>query len=257
MRSLFLAAAVLLFLQKANAAEPLRAFAGIKGFPQKPFADWKEGDAEPSGLDADLVRLVARKLGVDIEFVDPDMRRRWVDLRRELLEERTVDLVVYAYTVTEPRKEHVHFSRPYLTTSLAALVRKDSMINSVEGVKKSRVLAFSHTTAWPWAKEHVTGQVVDEVGADFDGIESFLLAGKVDVFLGDAKNLHQIAAENPKFRIIEEPLQCEQLAMAVHKGSVALLKSINIALEALEREGALEELRRKHLTPANTKSATD
>lgn len=221
----------------------LKVFAAVEGYAQKPFYEWESGASEPKGFDIEVIKAVSKKLKKKITFYKIDLNRDWKDIRKELLDEKLVDIVIYAYSITEEREKFVLFSRPYFSTSMGALVLKNSQIKTVEELKKSSVLALEHTTGFQWAKKNVTGGINQY--QKFTTIEDLLLTGKVDAFLGDMVNLESIAKDDQRFRVLKQPLQKESLGIAVNKENTGLLKKINEALKELQKSGELDMIKKK------------
>lgn len=227
----------------AENIDKLKIFAAVEGYAQKPFYEWKSGAIEPEGFDIEVIKAVSKKLNKKITFYKIDLDRSWKDLRKELLDEKLVDIVIYAYSITDERKKTVLFSRPYFTTTMGALVLKNSHINSIEKLKKSSVLALEHTTGFQWAKKNVTGGINQYL--KFTTIEDLLLTGKVDAFLGDMVHLKSIANGDQRFKVLKQPLQKESLGIAVNKENSGLMEKINDALKELQKSGELDRIKKK------------
>ena len=226
----------------------LTVFAGIEGIHEAPFSSWKPGDPEPQGLDPDILRLVAQELNVKLNFFKVDLSKGWKDLRKELLEANLVDMLAYAYTVTDERKKSVDFARPYLVSSMNALVLKRNKIKSIKELKPLPVLAFRHTTAYTWAQKHIQGQVYQNFPqGQYVSINKLLKNNTISAYLGDYFSLVKMAKADKDLEVLKEPLQTEKLAIAVPKGKKELLKKINAALLKLEKNGKLQQLKDKHL----------
>ena len=229
----------------------LTVFAGIEGIKEAPFSMWEKGAPEPQGLDPDILRLVAKELGVKLSFFKVDLSKGWVDLRRELLEANLVDMLAYAYTITDERKKHVSFSQPYLVSTMNALILKDSNIKSKEDLEKFPVLAFGHTTSYKWAKKNIKGQIFASFpkSTEIMSIDQLLEKKVIGAYLGDYYNLLVMAKANQNLKVLKDPLQKEDIAIALPKSRVLLLEKINKAMIKLKRNGELEQLRKKYFEP--------
>jgi ABC-type amino acid transport substrate-binding protein len=85
---------------------------GTRNVP--PFA-FKRGDGEWAGITVDLARDIAKKLDVELTFVDLGDVRELVDG----IASSKVDLGGAAITVTEGREQILDFSHPFFSTGLA------------------------------------------------------------------------------------------------------------------------------------------
>lgn len=231
----------------SEAPKTLKVFGGIEGYSEAPFSMWKKGEAEPRGLDPDILRLVAKEMKVELSFFKIDLTKGWVDLRREVIEAELVDVLAYAYSVTNERKKHVSFSDPYLISTMNALVLKASKISSIKDLENQAVLALGHTTAFPWAKKNIKGKIYADFPEDFHGSINDLLKNKtIGAYLGDYESLLAMAKQDENLKVVKQPLQKEYIAIAASKGNKKLLEKINKALAKLEKNGELKKLRKKY-----------
>jgi len=94
-----------------------------------PF-EYKE-NGEFKGIDMDLIRMVAEKMGADYEIIDMDF-----DALIPSLVSKKIDMAIAAITITDERKKQVDFSIPYYTANQAIIAPKinDIVINN-EDVK--------------------------------------------------------------------------------------------------------------------------
>ncbi len=242
---------IFIALSLQSADKTLKVLAAVEGYSQAPFFTWQKGDKEPSGFDPDLIRLIAKELKLKPIFFKLDLSKDWTDIRREVLEAEIVDLVAYAYSITEDRKKHVSFSLPYYETSMNALVLKGSQVNSIKDLNKVPVLAFGHTTGYQWAIKNLQGKIIKDFPIGFRGSINDLLKEKtVGAFLGDLENLESMALADSELEVMKEPLQKEELGIAVNKKNKELLKKIDKALLKLKANGELEKLRKKYFDQA-------
>jgi ABC-type amino acid transport substrate-binding protein len=70
------------------------------------------------GLDVDLANVLAREMGVRLEFVPVDF-----DSISEMLEAGRIDLMMSGFTVTPERMLSVKFSEPYMKATMSFVVR--------------------------------------------------------------------------------------------------------------------------------------
>ena len=86
------------------------------------------------GVEVELGRLLAQRLGRPVQFVSVD----WKDQIPTLLARRT-DIIMSAMTITDARKVRINFSAPYFTGGLSAMTRTEDAgkYKSRESVAKS------------------------------------------------------------------------------------------------------------------------
>ncbi|MBS4191160.1 transporter substrate-binding domain-containing protein [Bacillus sp. FJAT-49705] len=97
------------------------------------YIDTAKGD-EIIGVDADIAKAVAEKLGYEVKFQDMDFGGLI-----QALQSGQVDFVMSAMSATKDRKKSVDFSETYYTSKHIIVSQKDSGIKSVEDLSKKKV----------------------------------------------------------------------------------------------------------------------
>ena len=212
-----------------------------------PFAFYTE-DFELDGFDVALARLLAERLGVDVEFNDMAF-----DGLGGALEVGQIDVAIAAISVNESRRAVVDFSRVYFVSEDAALARTDSgiLLRSLADLAPLRVGVQDGSVFQTWLQEAAVDAGVlspenllayttnDQAIAD-------LAAGRLDLVIADRLPLEVAARDNAGLAIIGRGLNEQQFAVALPRGS-NLTPRIDEALTALEAEGALAELAGRYL----------
>ena len=81
--------------------------------------DYKDDNGEWIGFDADMARIVADKLGVDIEFVEIDWDNKIMEL-----DSKNIDVVWNGMTLTDEVKAAMECSVPYCNNAQVVVVAK-------------------------------------------------------------------------------------------------------------------------------------
>ena len=79
--------------------------------------DYKDENGEWIGFDADMARIVAEKLGVNVEFVVID----W-DMKTMELDSKNIDVVWNGMTLTDEVKAGMDCSNPYCDNAQVVVV---------------------------------------------------------------------------------------------------------------------------------------
>jgi len=117
--------------------------AGVKfDFPPMGFIDKKTG--KPAGFDVDLVREIAKKLGVKVEFVQALSKTRI-----PLIINGNVDLIAATMTHKRSRDKVIDFSIHYLITGQRFITRKDTGIKHISQLAGKRVASVQGGNAGP------------------------------------------------------------------------------------------------------------
>src|SRR4249920_2205800 len=115
-----------------------------------PFTFKRPGEPDHAGYDIDLVRAVARRLGVAVETVSLASADRI-----PMLKGGQVDFVATSMTRTPERLRDVDFSVIYFVTPHAVIVKKSSGITSVHQLAGRKASSASTSTAGSNLKEAV------------------------------------------------------------------------------------------------------
>lgn len=211
-----------------------------------PFAFYTDA-FELDGYDVALSRLLADRLGVEVEFKDMAF-----DGLGGALQLGQIDAALAAISITDERQEQVDFSNLYFVSEGAALAGADSgiAIDRIEDLAPYRVAVQSGTVYQAWLETSAVGtgllppdNLLVYTAAD-NAVED-LRAGLVDVVIADNLPL-ELAARDGSLAIVGRGLNQQRIAVAVANGST-LLSPINEALFELQNEGELARLAEQYL----------
>jgi len=150
-----------------------------------PF-EFKE-NGEFKGIDMDLARMIAKKIGVKYEIIDMDF-----DSLIPSLMSKKIDMAIAAITITDERKKNVDFSIPYYTANQSIIAKKDSdiVIKSVEDIAKYKIGSQNGTTGQIYIDDNLvkTGKMPKENFKKYaTNIEAItdMLNGNIDLVIID------------------------------------------------------------------------
>jgi polar amino acid transport system substrate-binding protein len=216
-----------------------------------PFGIMNERN-EPDGLDIDVAKALAEKMGVDIEIVPVTGPNRI-----PYLQTGQIDMVIASLAITAERSEQVLFSDPYSAIQSVLYARSDLDIADYGdlgglriGVARSSPQDVIITREAPADTQL---QRFDEVSATYQavlagqvdgGVVSSLIALELDQRLADT---HEI-----KFTLYQQ-IQ----GVALRLGSEELAASINGFIAEMIESGELNEINRKWLNADLPELTTD
>lgn len=214
-------------------------------------------DGEIVGFDADLIKLVAEKLGMKVKFENMEFDSVLVSIASG-----GCDAAIAGLTINDTRKKSVDFSIPYYVgASQILIVREDDTVFTGttkeeldEQLKNKKIGVCIAFTGEAYAKGDEDWGFPGIEGADvkvYDNVSTAaedLRNGTIDTIIMDdsvAYNLVESETFKGVLRVIDIPLTTEAYGIAVKKGNKALLEKIDKALKELEEEGKIEELFKK------------
>jgi polar amino acid transport system substrate-binding protein len=193
------------------------------------------------GLDIDIAKEIASDLGVGIEFKNIP----WETLISfEPLFKNEVDMLISSITITPERAQKVAFSDPYFNAGQVII----TTVENLEKIKNGKDLAGKkvgtqkNTTCEQVARNYTELVITYD---DFIQAKKALLEGEIDAIVSDGSGALGLVANEPRLRIVGEPLTQEFYGIAVKKEATGLLNEINKTIRRLKTQGVLENLIQK------------
>ena len=191
-------------------------------------------DGKPKGYSIDLIRLVAKKVGLDIQFVNGFT---WSELVAKF-RARELDVLPAIFT-TEERREFIAFTESYISNPSILAVHADNLdINGIADLSEKTIAvipAYATTLALAERYPDIQGLPVrDAVG----GLEAVSIK-KADAFIGTLGVISYVLEKNaiPGIRIAGASglklLEETELRMGVAKDNVVLRDILQKGLNAI------------------------
>ncbi|MEQ8964964.1 MAG: transporter substrate-binding domain-containing protein [Azospirillaceae bacterium] len=216
-----------------------------------PF-EYTDADGEITGYDPDLLRLVADRMGVEIEW----RQMSFTGIIPGLVS-GSFDFTATALAVTAERAERVGFTVP-VAEGVSAVLRRtgDDRIADAEPETLAGLSAAVKTTTQP---EQVMQAFNDELEAD--GLEpvnllsvetveqtiSALMAERVDFVVDDLAVLATVIRERPEgIEIVEKIGPSVYISWGTRKEDEALRAALDEEIMALAESGELADLQREY-----------
>lgn len=209
--------------------------------PYKPF-EYTEG-GEVVGFDADLAKLVADDLGVDLNVVSTG----WEQITGgAAFAAGQCDLGMGAATITPEREEAVAFSDPYFNATQALLVKADSGYESLADLDGKQLGVQTGTTGEIYANDNAEENGYETVVFE-DSLSqaNAVKTGKVDAAINDNGTVLFFSSENPDTTVTEEFDTGESYGFMAEKDSEAadaLLSRFNDVLAGAQDDGTYDEI---------------
>ena len=196
---------------------------------------------EPKGLEVDLMKKVAEKLGLECEYL-PAMK---FDSIIPLIKQGgKADVGVSNFTITDERKQEIDFTDPYVDSNQGVVTkvgaeRADADSLNAEGVT---IACQAGTTGEAWAQENLpkaTIKSLDDPVAAVTGVQT----GLYDAAAADLPVMKYLCSNSfTDCQVSIEIPTGEQYGIVVSKDNAGLTEAINAALAELEDDGSIKEL---------------
>lgn len=206
-----------------------------------PPYEYKEGD-EVIGIDAEVAKAIADKLGMKLEIVDTKF-----DSIIPGVQSGKYDMGMAGMTVTPEREESVAFSDSYATGIQSIIVKEDSDIKSVDDLSSSTKIGVQlGTTGDIYAKDDFGTDAVAEMDKGADAVQA-LIAGKVDCVIIDNEPAKAFVKANEGLKILDTAYAQEDYAICFAKDNTELKGKVNAALKELIADGTVQKIVDKYI----------
>lgn len=202
-------------------------------------------DKEMDGFDADIAKEIAKRLGVEVEFVPQEWSGMIAGLKQGKF-----DVVISQMTITEERKAEMDFSEPYIKNSVRIIVQdtRDD-IQSLEDFKGKKIGVGLGTND----ETYLRTQVLPEHGPfeimTYNDVITSLMdlnAGRIDATINNMYAIKPLVEKNGfKIKAVGEPVKSDYAGVAMRKGNPELQQAINEALASMKEDGTYEAIFKK------------
>lgn len=211
-----------------------------------PPYEMTDDDGNYIGIDIEIAKAIAQKLGLELEILDVDF-----DAALLAVQEGKSDIVMAGVTVNEDRKLVMDFTESYATGVQVVIVKEDSDV-TMDNLGEKMIGAQRGTTGYIYASDSPEngGYGEDHVTAYDNGATAVqaLLAGKVDCVIIDSAPAAEYVKANAGLTILEGEWVTENYAIGCDKGNTALVEAINEALTELIADGTVQGIVDKYIT---------
>jgi polar amino acid transport system substrate-binding protein len=202
-------------------------------FPPMGFRNEKN---ELVGFDIDLAREAAKRLGAEVEFKPIDWNAKEAELGG-----KRVDVLWNGLTITEPRKEKIAFTTPYLENRQIVIVAANSPVKAKADLAGKVVGVQEGSSAVEAIDKDAAGKTLKELKKFGDNVTALmdLSTGRLDALVVDEVVGRYYTAKKPgEYVILDEHFGTEEYGVGVRKDDAELLGKIQKAMDEMKKDGA-------------------
>ena len=211
-----------------------------------PFEMPKDNNVrELTGFDIDLIKAMAAVNHLDIQI----QHYSWENLIPSLGQDS--DILISALTINNDRRKIMDFTKPYFQNYPVIMTTTSSGINSYDHLKDKRIGLIKEQTGNINTIE-LTSLSDKTVISQYDTLNELVNALKnneVDAVITDIAPVQYFLKQNPEndFVLIEsDRFTKESYGIAVKKGNIQLLATLNNALTKVQQSGEYDAIYNKY-----------
>lgn len=198
-----------------------------------------------TGYSADFLKAIAEETGMEFEIRNVAWDGIFAGVAAG-----NFDLISSSVTITPERQKQFDFSDPYFEVRQALVVRVDSPVKSLKGLKGKKVGGQLGTTGiFVMQKANVGAELseYEDVGLAMEDLAN----GRIDAVMCDSPlamyyaNRHNDFSN--KFKIALITSDVELYGFTFKKGNTELIKKINAGIKAVKEKGIEKQIRIKWL----------
>jgi len=208
----------------------------------KPF-QYKDASGKIIGFDVDLMDLVAKKLGRTQEIVDIEFGQI---TSGAVFTAKKCDAGAAAITINETRSKATTFATPYFAATQALLVKTDSGITNMEGLRGKVLAVQTDTTGKDYAEKNAkAGGYTVKVFEDMTTGANSVLGGGSAGAINDNGVLYDFAKDNPTTKVVQEFQTGESYGFNVSNDNKALADAISEVITSSKADGTYNTIYKK------------
>ncbi len=198
------------------------------------------------GFDVDLATAMASAMKVQLQIEVMPFGQLLT-----ALEEDKIDMILSNMSITPERSELVSFVGPYMLSGKSILTKSATLgeeVSSTEDFNRGalKLLALRHSTSASFVRDAAPEAQLIEVASYDEGIEK-LLADEADAMVADMPWCMLSVLRHPDAGLttLDKPLNVEPIGIAVSRDDPQFFNLVDNYLEAYEKTGILNKLRKK------------
>ena len=206
-----------------------------------PPYEMTDDNGEYIGIDVEIAKAIADKLGLELEILDVDF-----DAALLAVNEGKSDIVMAGVTVNDDRKVVMDFTDSYATGKQVVIVKEGSDV-TIDNLGEKIIGTQRATTGYIYASDDYGEDHVTAYDNGATAVQA-LLNGQVDCVIIDSAPAAEYVKANAGLTILETEYVIENYAIGCDKGNTGLVNAINEALAELIADGTVEQIVNKYIT---------
>ncbi len=207
----------------------------------RPFSFHTDGSGALTGYDVEVARAVAKKLGVNAKFEETQFDAIFAGLKAHRF-----DMIANQISITPERSAAYEFSTPYTVSKGVIVVKSDNTTIDSFASLTGKATAQSLTSNW-YALATKEGAQIQAVEGWAQSV-ALVTQGRVDATINDELTYLDFKKQTGAagLKIAAKTTDSSKSAFAFAKGSTALARAVDTALQQLSTDGTLAAISDKY-----------
>jgi len=206
-----------------------------------PPSGMMDANLKPTGSDVETAQLLAKDLGLELEFVQTTGATRIPNIQTN-----KADIIISTLSVTPERAKVIDFTKPYAALQSVVACLKTTDVKSWEDLK-GKTIAVSRGTTQDTELSNMKDRNLTLARFDDDAtMVTAAVSGQADCVATSATIANQVGVKNPS-RTFEPKvlIRTFDLAIGVRKGEPRLIEKLNEWISTNLKNGKLNEIYKK------------
>lgn len=203
---------------------------------------FRDEKGELVGIDIDLAKEVAKRMGVDVKFLPCEWDGIIFDLKS-----KKIDLVWNGMTITPAREKQVNFTKPYMSNNQVLFTKKEMGKITIPDLKGKRVGVQLGSSGDYALEKNSIRKELKELKKYATNVEALLdlEAGRLDVVVTDEISGKYYNDKQNTLVFSEENVYTSGFGVASRKEDKELSNMIDEYLEDMKKDGTFDKIVKK------------
>lgn len=203
-------------------------------------------DMQPVGIDVDVARYLAEKLGVGLETVPTNGANRI-----PFMQTGKADIIIACLGRTVEREKVISFSRPYMAEVNGVFGAENVAVASAADLSGRKIGASRGGTEDLELTKIAPKDAVIQRFEDTASTLAAYTAGQIDMIATGTSTANAFNTSSPRKAVFKLKLSAEPTYVGVTKGDEAMVTAVNDVIAEMGANGRMAEIARKWLGDAS------
>lgn len=205
-----------------------------------PPMEFRNEKNELVGFDIDLSDEIGKRLGVKVEYVMTEFGGLIMSLNSN-----KIDMSASAISITDERKKEVEFTKPYVNSGQALVVKKGNTSIKDEKDLNGKTVGAQLGTTGEQAAKKIQGvkevKAYDKVPQVFQDLD----IGRIDaVIVDEFVGRYYLSKQKDKSEVVKS-LEQEPIGIAFKKGEKELQEEVQKIIDEMVKDGTMSKISEK------------